>query len=258
MSESMTAVHLRVLFALIMREMTTRYGRNSGGYVWAVLEPVGTVALLSLVFSFVARLPPLGENFALFFATGYMAFHFYVDVSRNVGLAVSANRTLLSFPRVTILDTILARFVLHVLTTSVVSILVIGALWLWVDEPRRLDVAAVLTAVGLASLLGLGVGMLNCGLFAFSPTWQTAFGIVNRPLFLISGVFFTFEGLPGPVREILWWNPLVHVTAMMRAGFYPGYDAVFASPLYVAAAAGVPLMAAILLMKSLRARMLEP
>jgi capsular polysaccharide transport system permease protein len=255
--ESPGVVQLRVLFALIIREMITRYGRNAGGYVWAVLEPVGTVALLSVVFSFIARRPPLGDSFPFFFATGYTAFHFYIDISRNVSLAVSSNRALLSFPRVTILDTILARFALHLLTTGFVSFLVLGGLWLWLDEPIRLDIAAILAAVGLASLLGLGVGMLNCALFAYSATWQTAFGIINRPLFLISGVFFTYESLPAAARDILWWNPLVHVTAIMRAGFYPTYDASFASVVYVALCGCAPLMAAMLFLKALRAQMLE-
>jgi capsular polysaccharide transport system permease protein len=255
--ESPAVIQLRVLFALIIREMITRYGRNAGGYVWAVLEPLGTVALLSFVFSFIARRPPLGESFPFFFATGYLAFHFYVDISRNVSLAVSSNRALLSFPRVTIIDTIIARFILHVLTTGFVAFLLLGGLWLWLDEPVRLDIAAILTAVGLASLLGLGVGMLNCALFSYSATWQTAFGIINRPLFLISGVFFTYESLPWLARDILWWNPLVHVTAIMRSGFYPVYDAAFASPLYVALFGCAPLMAAMLFLKALRAQMLE-
>ncbi|MEE4238445.1 MAG: ABC transporter permease, partial [Anderseniella sp.] len=86
--ESRIAMHGRVLFALVMREMATRYGRNAGGYIWAVLEPVGTLAILSLVFSAIARKPALGDNFPIFFATGYMAFHFYMDISRAVSASV--------------------------------------------------------------------------------------------------------------------------------------------------------------------------
>ena len=40
---------LRVVFALIIREMSTTYGRSAGGYIWAILEPVGAIALMSLV-----------------------------------------------------------------------------------------------------------------------------------------------------------------------------------------------------------------
>ena len=250
-------IQLRVLFALLMREMTTRYGRNPGGYVWALIEPVGAVALLSIIHGFVAHRAPLGDSVALFFAIGYMAFHCYADISRAVSAAVSANRPLLAFPRVTILDTIMARFILQLLTVSFVSALVIGGLILAEAEPVRIDMGRILLAVSLASLLAFAVGTLNCGLFARSPTWQTMFGVINRPLFIISGVFFVYEGLPRAAQDILWWNPLVHVTGIMRSGFYPTYEASFASPLYVVLCASAPLMLAILLMKALRADMLE-
>lgn len=119
---------LRVIFALVMREMTTRFGRSAGGYLWAVLEPAGTVALLAVIFSQIARHPPLGEDFALFFATGYVAFHCYMDIARNVSIAVRTNRALLSFPSVTMLDTIIARFLLQLLTTSFVGALIMTVL----------------------------------------------------------------------------------------------------------------------------------
>ena len=43
-----TLAPARVLFALVMREMTTRFGRSSAGYLWALIEPAAFIALLSL------------------------------------------------------------------------------------------------------------------------------------------------------------------------------------------------------------------
>jgi capsular polysaccharide transport system permease protein len=255
--ESRIAMQARVLFALIMREMTTRYGRSAGGYVWAVLEPAGTLAMLSFVFSFIARRPALGDNFPIFFATGYMAFHFYMDVSRVVSASVVANRALLTFPRVTIMDTIIARFLLQLITLTSVTFLIFSVLLTIFDDQIAVNFRHIFIASALASFLGLGVGVLNSVLFVSSPTWQTTFGIINRPLFLISGVFFTFEDMPRAVREILWWNPLMHVTALMREGFYPIYDPDWVSVSYVLFFASVPFLAGVLLMRTLRAKMLE-
>ena len=250
-------LQLRVIFALTMREMTTRFGRSAGGYLWAVLEPAGTVALLAVVFAQIARHPPLGEDFALFFATGYVAFHCYMDISRNVSLAVRTNRALLSFPSVTMLDTIMARFLLQLLTTTFVGALILAALTMASRQPVTLDIGSVLLAMGLAALLGLGVGALNCVLFAFSATWERAFAVINRPLFLISGVFFTYEALPRSAQDVIWWNPLLHVTAIMRTGFYPFYAPSFPSVSYVAFFALAPLAAGMLLLRLARARMME-
>jgi capsular polysaccharide transport system permease protein len=251
------AIHVRVLFALVMREMTTRYGRSAGGYLWAVLEPAGTVALLTLVFEQIARQPPLGDSFAMFFATGYLSFHIYMDVSRTVSASVKVNRALLSFPRVTMLDTILARFLLQILTSVVVFVIVIGAVALLTGAQTRLDLRFVVLSIAMAALFGVGVGALNCVLFAFSQTWERVFGVINRPMFLISGAFFLVESLPRPIREALWWNPLIHVTSAMRRGFYPYYEASVMSPIYVLIVSLAPLMLGVLLLRVLRGRMLE-
>ena len=96
-----------------------------------------------------------------------------------------------------------------------------------------LDLGAVVLAFVLAGLLGLGVGRLNCVLFGFFPTWRNIWSVLTRPLFLISGIFFIFESVPASFQAMLWCNPLVHVIALMRAGFYGTYDPQFVSYAYV-------------------------
>lgn len=255
--ESALAIQVRVLFALVMREMTTRYGRSVGGYVWALLEPAGTVALLTVIFAQIARQPPLGDSFAMFFATGYLAFHVYMDVSRAVSASVKVNRALLTFPRVTMVDTVIARFILQLLTSVVLFALVISAVVAVTGAQTRVDVSYVLLSLMLAALFGLGVGAINCVLFAFSATWERVFGVINRPMFLISGALFVIEDLPRPLQEMLWWNPLVHVTSAMRRGFYPYYEASVMSPLYVLLLSLALLVLGVLLLRALRGRMLE-
>jgi len=255
--ETALTVQSRVLFALIVREMTTRYGRSPGGYIWAVIEPVATIALLSAVFSQITRHPSLGTIFPVFFATGYLPFHVYMDISRAVSVAVQVNRALLNFPRVTMLDVVLARFVLQLLTSLTVFAIIMTALLVYYDLHAPLDLRAIFAALGYAAVLGLGIGALNCVLFSFSPTWQRVFGIINRPMFLISGVFYIYEDLPADVQAMIWWNPLIHITAKMREGFYAEYTPSFISPVYVLLVALTTLMFGVLLLRVLRAKVLE-
>lgn len=224
---------LRVLFAMIMREMNTRYGRTWGGYVWAVIDPVGMILLLSLAFSQFIPAPPLGESFVLFYATGYLPFHFYLEISNSTSDAVRFNKPLMQFPAVTPLDAVLARFCLSVLTLIVVNAVVLGGIAVFFGWPRGIDPAWILAAMGIAAILGLGIGVLNCVLFAFFPVWQRIWAVINRPLFLISGVFYTFESMPSDIQALLWFNPLVHVVGVMRRGFFPTYDANFVSFAFV-------------------------
>ena len=57
----------RTIMALMLREMTTSYGRSPGGYVWAILEPVGAVAMITLVLSvgLRIRIPSQGTSVVL-------------------------------------------------------------------------------------------------------------------------------------------------------------------------------------------------
>ena len=256
-TESRLVMQARVLFALVMREMATRFGRSAGGYVWALLEPAVAVALLTAVFSQIARSPPLGESFTLFFTTGYMAFHLYRDVSGEVSAAINANKALLVFPRVTMLDVILARTILQALTGVFVFLVVIVCVYMVTRVDPVIRVERVLLALALAVALGAGVGALNCLLFAYSQTWQRVFNLINRPLFLISGVFFLYEDMPGYIQAVLWWNPLMHVVSIMRSGFYPAYDAAFAAPAFPLGVSAAALMTGALLIRRVRSRILD-
>ena len=69
---------LRTVLALMLREMSTTYGRSPGGYLWAILEPAGGIAMMSVAFGLVLRSPSLGTNFPIFYATGYLPFMMYM------------------------------------------------------------------------------------------------------------------------------------------------------------------------------------
>ncbi|MCV6593674.1 MAG: ABC transporter permease [Silicimonas sp.] len=222
----------RVIGALIIREMITRYGRSWGGYVWAILEPVGIILILALAFSQIVRSPAIGSSFVFFYATGYIPFHFFHETASSAGTSVSVNRPLLQLPMVTALDVVLARVLLSLITLIVVAIIIYSGLMILIDEAVRLSYGNLCSAFASGAILGLGVGMINAPLFEFLPAWRQVWGIISRPLFIISGVFFTFEELPEKVRELLWWNPLIHVVGEARRGFYPTYDGDYVTILY--------------------------
>lgn len=217
--------HIRVVGALLIREMSTRFGSKPGGYVWAIIDPAGHIVFMSLIFMAITRTPALGKSFALFFATGYLAFQFYAAMAGFLNGAIKANRTLLSYPNVAPIDTIVARYILQAGTTSVVSFCVLGVILLTVDQPVYLNWPAIIEAAFAATVLGLGIGIFNNVATLRFPLYEQVFNIINRPMFLISGVFFLPDALPAPIRDIVLLNPLVHVVMLFRKGFYPEYRA---------------------------------
>jgi capsular polysaccharide transport system permease protein len=224
---------LRVLMALVVREMGTKFGRSAGGYFWALAEPLGGILLLAVAFSLALRSPPMGTSFILFYATGMIPFSLFRTMSGGVAGAVSSNKALLTYPVVTVLDGVLAKAVLSFMTIALVAVILFSGIILGLGLHVNLDLAAVALAIAMAGVLGLGIGTLNCVLFGFFPTWKNVWAVLNRPLFILSGIFYTYEMVPKAFQAVIWWNPILHIIGVMRTGFYGTYDPHYVSYAYV-------------------------
>lgn len=248
---------LRSVVALMLREMSTTYGRSAGGFFWAVAEPVAGIALLSFAFSLAFHAPSLGDSFPVFYASGYLPFMLYFDGSRKIALSIAFSRPLLMYPAVTYIDALFARFAINLLTHVLVFCIVVLGLRYFFEMRGVLDYAAISRSLAMAAGLAFGIGVLNCFLFSMFPVWDRIWGIVNRPMFIISAVVFTPESLPEPFRSWLMINPLVHVVGEMRRGFYPTYGAPYVSYAYVVAWIGITLALGLGLLRLYRGRIMS-
>jgi capsular polysaccharide transport system permease protein len=241
----------RTVLALMLREMSTTYGRSPGGYAWTIVEPVAGIALLSgvMLLGLRIRTPALGISFPLFYATGILCMGMFQRTSKSVARSLTFSSSLLSYPGVTYIDAVLARFFLQVLTQVTIGYLVLGGILLLSETRSVLDIASILHAMALAALLGLSIGSLNGVLFPLFPLWESVWGIATFPLFMVSTIIYTFEALPPVGKDILWYNPLVHIIGLMRRGFYPTYDATWIEPLYPLGVSMVMLAAGLFFMR---------
>lgn len=223
----------RTVWALMLREMATTYGKSAGGYIWAILEPVLGIAMLSVIFSLALRSPPMGNNFPLFYASGFLPFIMFNSLSNKIARSVQFSRPFMAYPCVTFMDTLIARLLLNGLTAVVIATIVIIGIHVIYDLPLLIDFQALALAYGIGVFLAAGIGTLNCFIMTSFPVYEQIWAILTRPLFLISGIFFTYESMPPLAQEILWYNPLIHLVGLMRRGIYPIYDGEYISISYV-------------------------
>ena len=238
----------RAITALILREMSTTYGRSPGGYLWAIIEPAAGVALLTVVFSIGFHAPPLGTSFPLFYATGLLPFLMFNDISNKLGQTIQFSRALLKYPRVTFLDAIIARLILNSFAQILVSAIVLTFILQVLGARAHLDFGSIALAYLLVMCLAAGVGTLNAFLSLAYPLWATVWAIVTRPLFIVSCIFFVFEAVPSPYGDVLWFNPLVHIVGLMRGGLYPFYHPGYVSVGYVLGIAAICFIAGLFLL----------
>jgi len=240
---------LRTVGALVLREMSTSYGRKPGGYLWAIIQPAGTILVLAFAFSLLQRSPALGTSFILFKATGLLIFQMFRTTEKTVSAALSYSSSLLVYPGVTWIDAITARFLLNGLVAIIVTLLILSGdilieqLWLIYDWTM------IVQAVFLTLILTLGVGVLNCYLEERFEIYSNFWNILTTPLMLASGIIVLYDDLPSFAQKVLWYNPLVHVVGMMRAGFYSTYHPQYISVTFVLLCGLVPLVLGLLLLR---------
>ena len=230
---------VRVVMALILREIGSRDSRSSLGFLWSIIEPVATVAILSIAFSLFTRTPRLGTNFPLYYVTGIVPFHIYSQISNRVSGSIRFSRQLLGFPSVTVMDALLARFLLNYFINIIVFIILSYGVLHYYDLRVNVQLPPVIEALVMAGALAIGIGTFNSVLFIMFPAYDYVWTMVSRPMMIASGVLILIEDLPDWLYNILWWNPAAHIVAMMRHGFYPFYDTNWVSPFYVFMVAGI-------------------
>lgn len=241
---------VRSIMALMLREMGSTYGQSPGGYLWAILQPIGLILILSIGFSLLIRSPSLGTSFLLFYATGYLAYDIYNQLMKKIIKALTYSKAMLTYPRVIWLDAILARFLLNSLTLLAVFCIVLTAILFFVQTRTVISIQPILLGLTICLLTGLGVGMVNCLLIGLYPIWDVIWKILTRPMFIASGVLFIMEDMPPLAQDILWWNPIMHATGLVRAGFYPNYYASYVSLEYCFGFALVSIAAGLLFLRS--------
>lgn len=224
-----------------MREIATRYGRNPGGYLWAFLEPMAFIAIMSVIMGAFSHIPPLGDSYVLFYATGYLGFSLFKTMEGYLTSSISANRSLMSYPIVAPIDAVMSRLILQGATSAVVSgIVLFGAMQTSRHAPT-LNWEIIIETVILAWLLALGVSLANMVGFFFFPIYEKIYQIVSRPLFLLSGVFYVPSSMPHPFRDYLLMNPITHVVMMFREGFYGDHASIGLDKAYLVSVACISL-----------------
>ncbi|MCW1931508.1 ABC transporter permease [Pararhodobacter zhoushanensis] len=240
---------VRTITALVLREMTTRFGRTPGGFAWAIMQPLATIIILGMAFSLIARSPSLGTSFIFFKATGIMPFTMFRSNSGMIAKSLSYSKALLSYPGVTWMDAVLARLILNTLVTVAVTVLILTGIILYEGLTLIIDWPMAILSMALSALLGFGIGVLNCYLFERVVIWSNIWGIMSAPLMIISGVILLYEDLPSEAQTYMWYNPLIHITGMMREAFYSTYQPNYISVTYVVLFSLIPLVVGLLLLR---------
>jgi len=214
----------RSIGALVLRDIRSRYGESRLAFLWSLMEPFLHIGVLAIMFQFTMHgRPPLGDNFFFFYFTGVMPYLLVSHLIMHVGHAVKAQRQLLQIPTVAPMDVVVAKCIVEHFTSAVIFLMFFGLFAVFGVDPRPVSLPHIFLAVLLTAMLGFGLGMLCAALFEFGAMVEHVVGLIVRFLYFASGIFYVPAAMPVDVRDIIAYNPFLHIIDCMRVGFFRSY-----------------------------------
>lgn len=213
-------IQKRVIGALLMREIITRYGRNNIGFLWLFVEPLLMTALIVVLWKFFRASAVSDLNIVAFTVTGYPMMMMWRNTSSRAIGAIAANISLLYHRNVRVLDTIFSRMVLEIAGATIAQIIIMVILIAirWIEMPA--DVFYMLLAWLLMAMFAMGLGLVICSIAQKFDAFGKIWGTLSFLMMPLSGTFFFVHSMPQEAQQVLLSIPMVHGTEMFRAGYF--------------------------------------
>lgn len=214
------AVQRRVIYALLMREVLTRYGRHNIGFLWLFVEPMMFTLGVTTLWSFANASHGTNLPIVAFALTGYSCVLLWRNMpSRAIG-AIKPNLSLLYHRQVKVLDVLLARLLLEAagatISFVVLSVIFIAIGWLLPPE----DVLQVIGGWLVLTWFGMAMALLLAAWAEQSELVDKLWHPASYLLFPLSGAAFLVEILPVQAQKIVLFLPMVHCTEYIREGYF--------------------------------------
>ena len=210
-----------VILALIFKEFKIRLGDSRLGLLWVLLEPIVSMIMISAIWLYIGREKIDGVHTMLFIGSGFVVF---IIIQRGYSLiakAIVSNPSLLNYPQVKPIDTVLARFILEMSLHSIAALLLFFTLWWFLDiSPTFANPLMMIGAIAIAMMISLGLGLSLAIYGTFYPGLMKSVELVTRPLMLLSAILYSMRDIPPVAREVLAWNPIIHIIEYFRAGAF--------------------------------------
>lgn len=213
-------IQVRVIGALLMREVLTRYGRHNIGFLWLFVEPMlftlGVTALWTI-----AKLNH-GSNLPIvaFAVTGYSSVLLWRNMPNRCCSAIEPNLALMYHRHVKIIDIFASRIVLEIAgtTTCFVTLgLFFNAIG-WMGPPE--DITKIMLGWFMLAWFGAALALLVGALSARTEIVEKIWHPMSYLLFPLSGAVFMVDWLPSSAQKLILLLPMVHGVEVLREGYF--------------------------------------
>lgn len=201
---------------LVWRSIKIRYAQSALGIGWAVIQPLVSTLIFTVIFGNLAEIDSQGLPYALFSLAGLVPWTFFSNALTEGTNSLVSNANMISkvyFPRVILpVSAVLARLV-----DFAISLVLLFALMAWYGVAPTLGVVLLPLFVLLMIVTASGVGLWLTALAIQYRDIKHAMNFVVQILMYAAPVVYPVALIPEKYRLFYAINPLVGVIEGFRA-----------------------------------------
>ena len=209
--------HRELLVAWTMRVIRARYQQSLLGGLWAIVQPVATVAIFTTVFSIILKVETGNIPYVIFAYSALVPWMLFSSSIIDMSESIVTNMNLIGkiyFPRdILVIAALLARlmdfliaYTLLILLMTYFKIPIFQITWLFLP---------VLLLVQLS--LALGLGLILAALNAFYRDIKHLVTLVLQLWLYATPIIYPVDRVPEAVRPFYFLNPMAGVIEGYRA-----------------------------------------
>ncbi|NML13016.1 ABC transporter permease [Sphingobium sp. AR-3-1] len=210
----------RVIHALMIRELITRFGRENIGFLWIMVEPLLFAGIVATLWRVSKGPEEHGISVIAFVISGYIPITlFRHGISRSQAV-FTANGSLLYHRQIKIIDFLLSRFIIEFLGSSMAYIFIASILIVFDTFPIPSDIGLFMSGFLLYSIFSFSVCLVIAPLSEISETVEKFVPVTTYIMIPFSGLFYMLSWVHPTLREYMLFSPFINGMEMMRKGLW--------------------------------------
>jgi capsular polysaccharide transport system permease protein len=213
-------VQARIVWALLLREMITRYGRENIGVLWLFAEPLLFILGIALLWTYFDHRAISTGTLAEFSIVSYPTILLWRNTTGRVIKAIESNKSLLHHRLIRPVDFFYSRIILE-FTSVTASFLLIFIIFMFAGISHApADLLDMTIGWLLIAWFAFGFVMVMGALSEMNDVIEKISHVILYFMLPVSGAFVPAYVVPDTLRDYLLLFPLVDGVEYFHYGYY--------------------------------------
>ena len=212
--------HKELIYFFVWRDLKVRYKQTVVGVSWAIVQPLITMLVFTVLFTRVADVDVGSTPYPLFSLTGLLFWTYFARSLELSSGSLVANQSIITkvyFPRA-ILP--ISGALVGLVDLAVASVLLAALFVYYGVMPDLLGIALVIPMIAMSFIAASGVGLMLSPINAQYRDVKHALPFVIQTMLFLTPVAYPISAVPDRLQGIIYLNPMTGIISIMRYGLF--------------------------------------